>query len=32
MSTERYSRDFSDDVRRKIKFFALLVIVSFLGL
>jgi penicillin-binding protein 2 len=32
MSTERYSRDVSDDVRRKIKFFALLVIVSFLGL
>jgi penicillin-binding protein 2 len=32
MSTERYSRDFSDDVRRKIKFFALLVIVCFLGL
>ena len=32
MSTERYSRDVSDDVRKKIKFFALLVIVSFLGL
>ena len=32
MSTERYSRDVSDDVRRKIKFFALLVIVCFLGL
>ena len=32
MSTERYSRDVSDDVRRKIKFFAILVIVSFLGL
>ena len=32
MSTERYSRDFSDGVRRKIKFFVLLVIVSFLVL
>jgi len=32
MSTERYSRDVSDDVRRKIKFFAVVVIVSFLGL
>jgi len=32
MIIERYSRDVSDDVRRKIKFFALLVIVSFLGL
>ncbi len=32
MSTERYSRDFSDGVRRKIKFFVLLVILSFLVL
>ncbi|MEE8260257.1 MAG: penicillin-binding protein 2, partial [Nitrospinaceae bacterium] len=32
MSTERYSRDFSDGVRRKIKFFVLLVTVSFLVL
>jgi len=32
VSTERYSRDFSDGVRRKIKFFVLLVIVSFLVL
>jgi penicillin-binding protein 2 len=32
MSIERYRRDVSDDVRRKIKFFAILVIVSFLGL
>jgi len=32
VSTERYSRDFSDGVRRKIKFFVLLVILSFLVL
>jgi len=32
MSTERYSSDFSDGVRRKIKFFVLLVITSFLVL
>lgn len=32
MSTERYTRNLSDDVRKKIKFFAILVIVSFLGL
>ena len=30
MSTERYSRDFSDGVRRKIKFFVFLVAVCFL--
>ncbi len=32
MSTERYSRDFSDGVRKKIKIFMLLVTVSFLVL
>ncbi|MDH5789518.1 MAG: penicillin-binding protein 2 [Nitrospinota bacterium] len=32
MSTERYSRDVSDGVRRKIKFFVILVILSFLTL
>ena len=32
MSTERYSGDVSEDVRRKIKFFALIVVISFLGL
>ena len=32
MSTERYSQDFSDGVRRKIKFFVLLVAISFLVL
>ncbi len=32
MSTERYSRDYSDGVRRKIKFFVFLVAVSFLVL
>jgi len=32
VSTERYSRDFSDGVRRKIKFFVFLVILSFLVL
>jgi penicillin-binding protein 2 len=32
VSTERYTRNLSDDVRKKIKFFAILVIVSFLGL
>jgi penicillin-binding protein 2 len=30
MSTERYSRDFSDGVRKKIKIYVLLVTVSFL--
>jgi len=32
VSTERYSRDVSDGVRRKIKFFVILVILSFLTL
>ncbi len=32
MSTERYSQDYSDGVRRKIKFFVLLVILCFLTL
>ncbi len=32
MSTERYTRDFSDDVRKKIKIFVLLVAISFLVL
>jgi penicillin-binding protein 2 len=32
VSTERYSRDYSDGVRRKIKFFVFLVILSFLTL
>ena len=32
MSVHLYTRDYSDGVRRKIKFFAFLVILSFLGL